>query len=331
MSTPLPPPGLPPPEALLKGEKEGQAVVIWTVGMFCIFGWDYLMNLPTEIERIWKKKITYTSVLYLLNRYYGLVQFALVVPLITTPITNAFSVDACKHIFRWEPVGALISTLLSQVIMGSRVYALYGKSTYVAGILGNMLLIQFIFHAYTMTRVFQAPAPAPGIPVPCIAIGPQGILVAFWVLPLVYDTVTFSLTLFKAVSLWRNETKSPTLSLLFRDGLVYFAAIFSMNLINVILFVTQSTTLQAVNLPATLMLNIIMSCRLVLNLRAPQSVVTFGGSPAQYPLSSEKGGKTLPLWTTPPHPANFLDLSSQQSQGTTVITAHSSSSAETKV
>lgn len=42
-----------------------------------------------------------------------------------------------------------------------------------------------------------------------------------------------------------------------------------MNLLNLILFTTMPPTLQAVNLPATAMLGIVMSSRLVLNIRAP--------------------------------------------------------------
>ena len=40
-----------------------------------------------------------------------------------------------------------------------------------------------------------------------------------------------------------------------------------MNLLNVILFTTMPPTLQAINLPATTMLGIIMSSRLILNIR----------------------------------------------------------------
>jgi len=262
---------------LAQGGKDGQAVVLWTVGMFCIFGWDYFMNLPNEIERIWKRKFSYISWLYLFNRYYGLLEFSLVVVLITTPITNAFSVESCKKVFLWQPVGALVSTFISQTIMGSRVYALYGNSKILAGGLSVIMVAEFIVHVYTLTRVFPAPAPAPGIPIPCVAIGPTQWLVSFWAIPLVFDTTTFLLTLYKTVGYWRTRVDSPTLAVLFRDGLSYFTAIFTMNLVNVVLFVTQNTTLQAANLPATLMLNVLMSCRLVLNLRGSKSVVSSDG------------------------------------------------------
>lgn len=107
-------------------------------------------------------------------------------------------------------------------------------------------------------------------------------------MPLVYDTLTFLLTLGKSVSLWRKDIQSRTLSAFFQDGLIYFIVIFAMNIINVALFVTQDATLQAVNLPATLMVNVLMTCRLILKVRAPQMSYTFG----QYANGSSGQGKS---------------------------------------
>lgn len=41
----------------------------------------------------------YVSALYIANRYYGLLQFSVVIPLITTTITNAISVETCSSEF----------------------------------------------------------------------------------------------------------------------------------------------------------------------------------------------------------------------------------------
>ncbi|KAG6910789.1 hypothetical protein DXG01_007677 [Tephrocybe rancida] len=99
---------------LTKGEKEGQAIILWTVGIgirFCIFGWDYFMNLPKEIKYIWKKKFTITSGLYVANRYYGLLQFAVCIWLLTTPITHAVSDETCKRHWRKQVDSATLSLL----------------------------------------------------------------------------------------------------------------------------------------------------------------------------------------------------------------------------
>lgn len=49
---------------------------------------------------------------------------------------------------------------------------------------------------------------------------------------------------------------------------------YRMNLLNVVLFTTMPPTLQAINLPATAMLGIVMSSRLILNIRNPQPQAT---------------------------------------------------------
>ncbi|PCH42153.1 hypothetical protein WOLCODRAFT_163561 [Wolfiporia cocos MD-104 SS10] len=271
MSSPDTEPGSIAQHAAEVAQKQGQAIVIWTVGMFCIMGWEWIICLPQEIRLIWRHRpFNYISLFYALDRYYGLVQFAVVIPL----LTDAFTVEDCPKIFRWQPVGAMLSTLISQTILGSRVYALYSQSKRVLMILAVVMAAEFAVEAYTLTVVFPAPSPAPGVIVPCVAIGPTPWLITFWSMPLVFDSLAFFLTLYKSVTYWRMDISTPMLTLLFRDGLIYFAMIFTMNLLNVILFTTMPPALQAINLPATLMLNIVMACRLVLNVRGSRPTIT---------------------------------------------------------
>jgi len=99
-------------------------------------------------------------------------------------------------------------------------------------------------------------------------MGPIGWLIAFWSIPLLYDTLAFLLTAWKAYDYWRKEVNTPLISVIWRDGLLYFFVIFSMNFTNVVIFLTTPKSLRAVNLTPTLILSVVLSCRLVLNLRA---------------------------------------------------------------
>jgi hypothetical protein len=255
------------PPAVLVQQKQGTAVTIWTVGAFCIFGWEWLLCLPQEYTRIWKKPMNASSVLYIANRYFGLLQFSFVVTL----HTDIWSVDGCKHAYLWEPIGALIATALSQIILGSRVYAVFSKNKAIAFILGSILIIEVIIRGIA-TSVIAPPTlyAGPGATgPPCGALtGPSGWLIAFWIIPVLYDTIVFLLTAWKAYGYWKKEVHTPLFDIIWRDGLLYFFAIFSMNVINVIIFMTLSPTLRTVNLTATLILEVILSCRLLLNLRS---------------------------------------------------------------
>ncbi|PPQ74889.1 hypothetical protein CVT26_011450 [Gymnopilus dilepis] len=273
-----------PHEALVQ-QKQGQAVLIWAVGAFCIFGWEWLICLPREFQRIWMKPKNASSLLYIVNRYFGLIQLSFVVTL----VADVWSGAACRHISFFEPVGALISTVLSQMILGSRVYAIFGQSKLVGLILGGTLLAEIVIGGISISTTHPRPAIAgpPGSGPPCGAVmGPFGWLVAFWSIPLFYDTLTFLFTAWKAYQFWKTEIDTPLFDIIWRDGVLYFFAIFTMNAANVIIFLTVPEALRAINLTPTLILEIVLSCRLVLNLREAHS------------LSVPSSQTSQPKWST---------------------------------
>jgi len=188
--------------------------------------------------------------------------------------TNIWSPNACKHVYLWEPVGALISTALSQMILGSRVYAMFSQNKAIAFILGFTFIIEVIVRAIgskksTPPPLYTASATGP----PCGAlVTPYGWLVAFWTIPLVYDGIVFVLTAWKAYGYWKKEVNTPLFDIIWRDGLLYFFAILFMNVINVIIFSTASPVLRVVNLAPTIILEVILSCRLLLNLRSAAQI-----------------------------------------------------------
>ncbi|KAF4613124.1 hypothetical protein D9613_010932 [Agrocybe pediades] len=277
-----PPPGSPlsagggppsiPPDALIK-QKQGNAVTIWAIGAFCIFGWELLLCLPQEYQRIWKRPMNLSSVLYIANRYFGLLQLCFVVTL----VADAWSPADCKHVFYFEPVGALISTVLSQMILGSRVYAIFSQNKIVGAVLSLTLLVEVVIGGISISTTSPPPITPgpPGSRPPCGAVmGPTGWLIAFWTIPLFYDALAFLLTAWMAYDFWRKELNVPLFHVIWRDGLLYFFAIFSMNLTNVVIFLTVPKTLRAINLTPTLIFEIVLSCRLVLNLRGTQGGTT---------------------------------------------------------
>jgi len=190
--------------------------------------------------------------------------------------------------FFFEPVGALISTVLSQMILGSRVYAIFAQNKAVGFVLGTTLVSEIIIGGISISTTHPPPVVPgpPGSQPPCGAVmGPFGWLIAFWTIPLLYDTLAFLLTAWKAYDFWKREIETPLFDIIWRDGLLYFFVIFSMNATNVIIFLTVPETLRAVNLTPTLILEIILSCRLVLNLRDAHSRST--SQPSSQPKWSD--------------------------------------------
>jgi len=218
-----------------------------------------------------------------------------------TLLADVWSSNACNHVYLWEPVGALISTVLSQMILGSRVYAVFSQNKIVAFVLGSTLIVEVVIGGIAISTTLPPPpsARAVGTGPPCGAVmGPFGWLIAFWSIPLFYDTNTFLLTAWKAYGYWKEEVDTPLFSIIWRDGLLYFFVIFSMNAANVIIFSTVPEGLRAVNLTPTLVLEVVLSCRLILNLRSAAGESSASKTkPAILPWSSDNS-KTR-MYTNP--------------------------------
>ncbi|KAF8152921.1 hypothetical protein B0H34DRAFT_677156 [Crassisporium funariophilum] len=284
MSSPIlsgPPIGPPPiPHDALVRQKQGQAVMIWAIGAlvdqhftrvvsdvnplkhsFCIFGWEWLLCLPQEYKRIWKKPMNLTDIL------------------------------EYSRMFFWEPVGALISTVLSQMILGSRVYAIFSQNKGIGFVLALTLLVEIVVGGISVSTTSPPPVTPgpPGSKPPCGAVmGPFGWLLAFWLTQ--FDSVIGTrLTAYKAYEYYKREVNTPLFNIIFRDGMLYFFVIFSMNLTNVIIFLTVPKSLRAINLTPTLILEVVLSCRMILNLRE-----THGRSASQPPLLNSGSG---PKWS----------------------------------
>jgi len=156
------------------------------------------------------------------------------------------------------------------MILGSRVYAIYSKKKVVAFVLGSTLIVEVVIGGLAINTASPPPSAVPiGTGPPCGAVmGPFGWLIAFWSIPLFYDTNTFLLTAWKAYGYWKVEVNTPLFDIMWRDGLLYFFVIFSMNAVNIIIFLTVPEGVRTVNLTPTLVLEVVLSCRLVLNLRS---------------------------------------------------------------
>ena len=105
-------------------------------------------------------------------------------------------------LYLWEPVGALISIVLSQMILGGRVYAvcylyipiyffdsssfpqIFGKNRVIAFVLGLALVVEVVLGGIAISTTSPPPPSAGpfGSTPPCGAVtGPFGWLVSFWV------------------------------------------------------------------------------------------------------------------------------------------------------
>ncbi|KAG8907610.1 hypothetical protein FRB99_003305 [Tulasnella sp. 403] len=87
----------------------------------------------------------------------------------------------------------------------------------------------------------QPPAPLGG----CIPIVKSAIGIAFYIAPLVTDTVIFALTVYKTTQYLRNNSRAALPRIVLRDGIAYFILIVLVNLTNVFICLFGSMDIRA--------------------------------------------------------------------------------------
>ncbi|KAJ8090173.1 hypothetical protein PM082_018760 [Marasmius tenuissimus] len=135
-------------------------------------------------------------------------------------------------------------------------------------------------------------------------------LSSIYIAALVFDATIFALTLGRAIYYRLSGSLIPLITLVIRDGTLYFAVIFAVNLANVFLL---SPDLSAINAPFASMITATLVARLMLNLRQAASVpvhskastgasITFGSGAAR----SGRNVSSFHAATTPGQTTTFL-------------------------
>ncbi|KAF7326099.1 hypothetical protein MKEN_00461300 [Mycena kentingensis (nom. inval.)] len=231
--------------------------------------WDWLSCLPQEYKHIWKHRSwSPIKFLYCMVRYYTLAV------LIVTDVWffASWSEAACSRYVRILPGIAVLIDLSIEAVLAIRIYALYACDRRMAVALGVMLaaflgvMIAVPILAFTYT-------PLPIWPGACIVTGQPSIagpkfIIAFYAAPMTCDVIMTALTLFRAIDQNKRGGSSSLMRRMVRDGLFYFFAITSLNLLNVIFFVQSDELIQAINAPMSIQISSVLCCRLILNLRA---------------------------------------------------------------
>ncbi|KAJ7354461.1 hypothetical protein DFH08DRAFT_854918 [Mycena albidolilacea] len=233
-----------------------------------ILVWDWLSCLPQEWRCIWSRPgWSPIKILYCLVRYYTL----LVLVVTDVWFFADWSESSCARYVRILPGIAVLIDVSVELVLALRVYALYGCTKtigaflllLIAGFLGVMIAVPIL--AFDYTRF-------PSWPGPCIVTGKPSIagpkfIIAFYASPMVFDIIMTTLTVYKVMDHNRHGGSSSLLNRMVRDGIFYFVAITSLNLLNVIFFIQPNTLIQAINAPMSIQISSVLCCRLILNLR----------------------------------------------------------------
>ncbi|KIK60241.1 hypothetical protein GYMLUDRAFT_261592 [Collybiopsis luxurians FD-317 M1] len=274
------------------------------IAITTLWVYEYLLTFMDEVRYIWKEKKNLVFWLFFLNRYLCLIIIVITNVAYFTPLfSEDMYVDPeCYRYGFVEQIETLIMGTIAEALVLLRVYALSGRKTYILIIAFLIILTQWILLIYQDAKyvngtsdlavlLFARKLDTSALPtLPdidayrlCIAVPGTDIIqvgTAFLSLYIVYDGLAVIAIVYFVMQQAKGFHVAPIVHLIQRDGLLYFAVMFSSN------FVWLITTLHAgrpglkfiQNQPA-MVISSIMVNRITVNLKraaTEKTVVTWG-------------------------------------------------------
>ncbi|KAH7913952.1 hypothetical protein BJ138DRAFT_1214535 [Hygrophoropsis aurantiaca] len=305
-----------------------ETIYVGIVG-FTVLIWDHLITFDDEIELIWQGKKGLLVYLFLLNRYITPLGFIINMVAYTLPswpkstfvinvsckreVRSLIILYRCSHFVRYEGAMTVIGIQIAGLMMFIRVRAMYTNKKFVLFSVAFLFAIWtavtgWLLASATATRAKQTvsglfalvlkmlcvckPLIFPSYLKACTMVfnsKPTMMASASAWLPLLYDTVVFSLTLKATVPSIRNKQTGHVFRTLLANGLLYYSVICTVNLVLTIMILQAPEGLKNISAQLELLLTVAMMSRITLNLRKQ---ALYGPTPSNtrddvvfYPLS----------------------------------------------
>uniref|UniRef100_A0A0W0FE00 DUF6533 domain-containing protein n=1 Tax=Moniliophthora roreri TaxID=221103 RepID=A0A0W0FE00_MONRR len=230
--------------------------------------YDVILNVNLELRHIWGSKWSLLNVLYIIQRYIPFFDTAVMV--LHHQFATGLSPRYCSINYRisgWCFIGGIV---VSELVLTLRLWAVWRRSTPIAiGLaiffLGCWVPCFVLLNQFLKSMTFAVP------PLPhfrgCFISGGSHILYMCWVLMMIYDTGTLIMIIIPGIRAYRLGGSSELLNAVYRDGVIYYAFIFLVSVINVIVIVTLPPDLVHLLSSFERVLHSILTSRAILHIR----------------------------------------------------------------
>lgn len=249
-------------------------VVFVAIASFTVLCWDHIITFADEVALIWCKPKGFVGYLFLLNRYITPLGFVVNIVALTLP---TWSTESCRKFVRYEGSMAIIGVSIAQLIMLSRIYALYLGYRPAATIPGLLFLAWIVLEAYAMARGEMVSIVQQIHSCHDVHDLPLTLSAARAWIPLTYDSALFVMTLWRTLPL--IQTKGAGLKLLY-DATFYYTVICSANLILTVMIVRAPQGQKGVAAQLVYLLTVVMTSRVTLNLK--KQIYSTSSDPHRY-------------------------------------------------
>ncbi|KAH9953074.1 hypothetical protein BC827DRAFT_1273858 [Russula dissimulans] len=288
------------------------------VSAMVILYYDYMLTLNREIELLWPphNKQGWATTACLLNRYISVLGYLPLVVSFFIPLDFPLFDRSCVGLHAYFECLMTFAQFVTGILCLIRVYAIYSKSRRILGFLAFTGGISLVVSAGAILASHYKSGnviPVLSSFVGCSQFTPSSkgrFYDIAWVGVSFFDSVIFSLTLYRAYELGGGIRP---MDVIVRDGAMYFSVLFIINLGNVFNLQFSPHLLRSSTSTVTNVLSSTLVSRLVLNLREqkvalaqqlPTTIETEHRFQAALPVARESlVVENLPSF----HPNNSID------------------------
>ncbi|QRW09002.1 F-box-like domain protein [Ceratobasidium sp. AG-Ba] len=186
---------------------------------------DMITTLPSEIVYIWGSSWTFVRIMFHINRAFSLVLLGVYVPTLFMYRLTEESHDRLSLFYTYGTI--FVMCIITSVLI-VRIWLIYGKKTWfllvlIASALGVTVPTLVLFQISLMKSQW-IPNPAPDVITACL-FTPNPIAFLPYITGLLYETLIFSLTVYKTWKLNRQSMTTPLIIRLFTDGSSYYVVV----------------------------------------------------------------------------------------------------------
>ncbi|KDQ56081.1 hypothetical protein JAAARDRAFT_320059 [Jaapia argillacea MUCL 33604] len=232
--------------------------------------YDHLICFDQEVELIWKHPGVSAKIFFLLTRYGG---NCIVITICLLLFTEVKTVSVSHSRLLLQVWATAIPSWVVQVIMQSRLYAMYGRSRRVLIFTGTCFVIEIIASmAFGLYRDLRA-APVRVFEkwTGCIVTNMPEYRVGMWLAIMAYEGILFLLALYKTLLhlLRMNHpwTRNSVADILLRDNILYFFVIFTNYCLTIVAWFALPFVWVEILGTFNITVTCTLGCRLILNIR----------------------------------------------------------------
>jgi len=253
------------------------ALQCYTIASITFLYYDHLITFPQELRKIWKRRLSFLNILFIINRYTTCLGY---IPIVYFIFRSPANTPMCNAYVRYPAVLSIITQIIITLIVTLRCYALYNCRRWILVPVTGLGFVVLGAFAWATTNFVGVYLDFGGLFRTCsnLESGSKRIdpFIVAWILSIVFDGTIFGLTLYRTIQLRRVHKFSGTYgslaNLLLRDGGVYFVVMALSYTTHIILFVYFENLIFGYstgnNAFLTHTVSVTMMSRLILNMNS---------------------------------------------------------------